>query len=1616
MRRVALAVLLLGLFGVRPVDSAPPAPPPTPHGVLGVYVRGPDRLQAGTPAALRIATHFATSETVSGPFQGVEIEVRLSGKDRAQMLFHGRTDTAGLVDARFLVPAWPDGSYTMTVDATAGARHPTETHAVELVPSSRLLLESDKPLYQPAQTIHLRTIGLRPLDGKPLDAGEVTFTLVDPRGNEVFRQGRPLSRFGVAAVDVPLADEILTGPYRARVELGGGASTELPLSIERYVLPKFKVGVEADRTFYRPGDTAQITLEARYFFGKPVAGGRATVHARVVGRDSARVELTTAKATLDADGKARLRVELPASLAMAEGSLVLQAEVVDSADHREEGARELPCGTEAVRLELTPDGRELVPGARNRVWLAATRPDGAPLADAEVELMINGASQPGRTDAIGVAQFLVEPVQNGRSACGFGQIELAAAVRHDGVRSLVHRCERLAPVGTLLLRTDRAIYGSGAAMQVELAGLGPDGIAYLDVIKDGQTVDTARVTMKGGAGRVTLPADARRFGTLSLEAYRIAPDGTRKRSARLVYVERPAALKVEVRTDASYRPGETGRIRVHVVDAHSGRGAQAEVGLVMVDQSLLALKAMKPGAARVYFTLADEATRPERAMRATPGGYTVEKLIEEGELDALKDEAARILLAGASAPWTLGWESDPWQQRKDARDAQLSRLAEKVPEWATKHVAGERLKGAHFRWRRDLLEQMLADGTLPARDTHDPWGRRVSTEKVIEASGLGDFDSWATAQVDERLTRIYVAVARAGLDSKLPADPAKKRAVVLTMADLEKLAADGKLPKWLLVDPWGQPWQIVEKKRAFQVARLRSRYLVSSIGPDGVPGTKDDLFAADASWGRPLSSLRVAAMPADALDSFGVGGLGLIGRGAGGGGFGSGVGYGHGSIALSGTTRSVEAGEARVRRDFPETMLWKPDLVTDENGDATLDVAMADSITTWRLFAEAIAADGRLGQAQVDVRVFQDFFVDLDLPPVLTQHDELSVPVAVYNYLSTPQRITLELADARWFTRTGEAVQSIDLQPSQVGVRYFRIRALGVGRQKLLVHARGTTAADAVEKSVEIRPDGVERAVAFQDRLEPGRVRHTFTLPDDAIADASVGTLKIYPSTATHVLEGLDSMLRLPGGCFEQTSSTTYPNALILDYLRRTRKATPEVEKKARDYLALGWQRLVSFEVPGGGFSWFGQAPANQILTAYGLQEFHDMARVYPIDRRVIERTQAWLVGRQKPDGSWTPDTSFINEGATNHFNSDVVRITAYIAVALEHTGHRGPAIDRAREFVRRSLDDKRDRDPYTLALAAELFAHSSTTADTLLSGVLDELWRERTDAGDGKTTSFAPREKTPTHGDGKSATVETTALAAWSMLQSKAPLDRVDRAIGYLLSAKDTFGNWYSTQATILSLKALLAYGGAIKPARGTLTVTVDGSDAAALTIDAARLGLTALDLPQLTRPGRHAVSVRFDGAGQLAYQIVGRWFEPRTVEPPPKERPKESEELEITAALSRGRLRAGEEVVETVRARARVAVDMPMVVAALPPGFDVDGAELEKLVAAHAVDKVQRTADGVLLYLTRLDPAKEFRVDLHLRARFPERVLLPASRAYEYYRPERQAASVPRLVEVEG
>jgi hypothetical protein len=221
----------------------------------------------------------------------------------------------------------------------------------------------------------------------------------------------------------------------------------------------------------------------------------------------------------------------------------------------------------------------------------------------------------------------------------------------------------------------------------------------------------------------------------------------------------------------------------------------------------------------------------------------------------------------------------------------------------------------------------------------------------------------------------------------------------------------------------------------------------------------------------------------------------------------------------------------RVRNWFPETLLWKPLLVTGPDGRASLEVPLADSITTWRLSASAHAPDGRLGSATRGLLVFQPFFVDIDFPVALTQNDEVSVPVAVYNYLKEPQQVNLKVEKEDWFELSGEPAATLGLPAGEVKAAHFRIKVKGLGRRRLTVYAWGAdeAARDAIRREVEVVPDGKMIEVVLNAEMN-GTIKSAIPLPANAIPGTTKIFAKLHPGIASQVVEGVEGMLGMPHG------------------------------------------------------------------------------------------------------------------------------------------------------------------------------------------------------------------------------------------------------------------------------------------------------------------------------------------------------------------------------------------------------------------------------------------------------------------------------------------------------
>ena len=232
--------------------------------------------------------------------------------------------------------------------------------------------------------------------------------------------------------------------------------------------------------------------------------------------------------------------------------------------------------------------------------------------------------------------------------------------------------------------------------------------------------------------------------------------------------------------------------------------------------------------------------------------------------------------------------------------------------------------------------------------------------------------------------------------------------------------------------------------------------------------------------------------------------------------------------ALDGDTKSAGdlAAVQRVRQFFPETWLWT-DLFTDQSGHGTVGVTAPDSITTWMLRAVGISKEHGMGISEAELTVFQEFFLQVDLPFSAIRGEELPVRVALYNYLDTPQEIFVDLEPTDDFDLLDEAQKVVTVPGNDIGGATFTIRPKKPGMAPLKVTARSAAAADAVIKELLIRPEGVARETVDNLVLSAGDSQTVdATIPSNAIADSGRVHVAVTGSYLTQSIDGLERLLQ----------------------------------------------------------------------------------------------------------------------------------------------------------------------------------------------------------------------------------------------------------------------------------------------------------------------------------------------------------------------------------------------------------------------------------------------------------------------------------------------------------
>jgi hypothetical protein len=907
----------------------------------------------------------------------------------------------------------------------------------------------------------------------------------------------------------------------------------------------------------------------------------------------------------------------------------------------------------------------------------------------------------------------------------------------------------------------------------------------------------------------------------------------------------------------------------------------------------------------------------------------------------------------------------------------------------------------------------------------------------VGKDGKGGARPETVPQAQEKLERELAAgavapEARRGLDEQMAVN--KNQAVPLNLAFADKAKGD-KAPEAIRRQEAGQEWKhlqegqfdLADRKRAGAEKeppkdaqlRLRDRELMKIPAP--VP--------AVAMARKPMPLGRPGAPMGNRPGGLGggIGGFGGLGGGGAGRG-GPGWGYFQGGLGgmpagarMAGglqAERIVEpppppmlvrefayqrqASASDTRANNVDTVYWHPALVLP-GGKAELSFDLCQSVTTFQVTAFGHTLDGRLGAVTTGLESRLPFTLEPKLPIEVTASDTIEVPVSIANNTDTRRAVWLRTA-ASGLNLSGKDNDQLLVDAQARTRRIFRFQpAIVEGQAKLEITGQSVPFSDAVSRTFTVVPDGFPVVQSRSDVLE-SVARQDVLLPETWVKGTLQCRMQVYPSTLADLQKGLESLLREPCGCFEQTSTSNYPNVLILDYLKESDQVKPEVERRARELLSNGYQKLTSFECldtaqnKRRGYEWFGGVAApHEALTAYGLLEFRDMARVYEVDPKMIERTRQYLMASKDGQGGFRR-----NPAAIDTFGRAPENITnAYIVWALTESGKED---DVEKELTALANQAKTSNDPYFLALVATSLINRGKSAEGV--ALLKTVAAAQKDDGhlDAAQTSI-------TGSGGRDLQIETTALAALGWLKANRPADfnlPVQKAIRWLGQQRGGYGGFGSTQSTILALKAIIAYAKANKktPEGGELQLFVGTQVVAQQKFPAGVEQALVLDVPEPDKhlkPGKNPVRVEITGKNVFPYTLTWTY---RTLKPISAA----ASPLRLSTHLDRNAANEGESVrlTVTVENTQDKGQGMAVAIVGLPAGLTLP--EDMKQLKEHATLRNAGKEKGligawetrgreVILYWRDLAPKQKIEVPLDLICRVPGTYRGPASRAYLYY-----------------
>lgn len=654
------------------------------------------------------------------------------------------------------------------------------------------------------------------------------------------------------------------------------------------------------------------------------------------------------------------------------------------------------------------------------------------------------------------------------------------------------------------------------------------------------------------------------------------------------------------------------------------------------------------------------------------------------------------------------------------------------------------------------------------------------------------------------------------------------------------------------------------------------------------------------------------------------------------------------------------------RTDFRETIYWNPIIQTDKNGKAKVEFYNSDANTVFRAIAEGISYNGLLGREEKTYSAKSTLQIDAKIPQNLTFGDEAKISVVFRN--NAEERKNISFRQILPLTiKKGITDSLIVLNPKESGRIILPIKGNKISKSNLQLIAETDTEKERQILPLNIEPKGFmhyfEHVISMDSTV-------VFEIPD--YFDESLSSrIEVFRNTASKLLNDVERLKEKPHGCFEQTSSTTYPNYFILKYLQNKGSVDDREARRAIELLKTGYERLLTFETKDQGFSLFGNSPPSITLTAYGLMEFNDLKNVLDVKPALIERTARFILSRKDGKGNFIlSNNSKKEEDAVK--NQYYWSQQSYILYALSESGMKD---EIQKEFSHLYQINQYSDDFYILSLMANIAyqLNRSTDYDFLIKRMSEKFYKNIIVA----ETNFM---------QGRGSDIKKEALSLFALAVMKSP--NADKSlltkIINRINLSDS-GNYESTQTLVLKLKALTEFY-KIRPdfeKASEPQIWLNDSEIQPLS-----------DIIKSIKKGTNRLKVKYDLVS--GYPVMLSYKFNNLI---PDKNP--DPEIFFTTALEKSNVKIGDNVRMNIEIQNPTSVNFGMITSkiGIPAGLTMDPKNLKAMIDRKEIAYYEIFDNYLVLYWYNLPAKKNIKVNLDAKAEFAGKYTGKASHVFEYY-----------------